>query len=153
MKHDNIAVSRKASLVLAAVLVLWFTATMLLGTSTSGVELNAPPSSDPPQPGELPACVAVHTYDSRGWGGLKTVQSDVWLRGCNTSSGELRVESGPTCRATSLLGAGKAICTASPDGTSLKVSVRMVYPFGLNLITGPNTTTTFWIDHSGGYHS
>ena len=145
--------SRKASWILAAGLVVFLFSPMLIGSGNAGVELNSTPASSPPQPGELPACVSAHTYDSRGWGALKTIQSDVWLTGCNNSAGQLRLESGPTCRATSLLGGGQATCTAVPDGTSLKVFVHIVYPFGLNLIAGPNTTTTFWIDHSGGYHS
>ncbi len=124
----NTDVSRKTSWVYVVGLAVWLMSPMLLGAGTGGVELNSPVDV-PPEPGQLPACVSVHTYDSRSWGGWKTVQSDVWLTGCNNSSGELRVQSGPTCTATSFLGAGEAICTATPDGSKLKVAVKVVYPF------------------------
>jgi hypothetical protein len=116
---------------------------MLLGFNTSGVELNVPARSRRFRPGRRSANLhTVHTYESRYWGGFKTIQSDVWLTGCNNSAGELRLQSGPTCRTASFVEPGTATCIA-------KVVVRVVYPFGRNLIAGPKTTATFAIDPSG----
>jgi hypothetical protein len=126
---------------------------MLLGGGGGGVELHSSYSDFPPQPGALPACVSAHTFDSRSWGGWNTIRSDVWLTGCNNASGQLRIESGPTCQATSFLGAGHITCTATPDGSNLKVVVHVDYPLGLNLVAGQRTTTSFWVDPSGDYSS
>jgi hypothetical protein len=126
---------------------------MFLGLGTSGVELRSTPTAAPPQPGELPACVSAHTFDRRSWGGLTTIEFDVWLMGCNDAAGQLRLESGPTCEATSFLGAGQATCTATQDGSELKVVLHLSYPFGLNLLAGPPTTRTFWIQPGGSYRS
>lgn len=135
---------------LAAVLVVLLFSPMLLGASTAGVELLSTPSGTS---SGLPHCVSAHTYDSRGWGGFTTVRSDVRLIGCNNPAGHLQLSAGPICDAKSFLGAGQATCIATSDGSDLKVVGHFVYPFGLNLLAGPNTTTTFWIDHSGSYRS
>lgn len=78
---------------------------------------------------------------------------NVRLIGCNNPAGHLQLSAGPICDAKSFLGAGQATCIATSDGSDLKVVVHFVYPFGLNVLAGPNTTTTFWIDHSGSYRS
>jgi hypothetical protein len=146
--------ARKSSIVLLVVVAVALLTPILFGYSTSGVELNAPPVVSPNglfQPSEPPGCVSVHTYSSRFWPGLQMLRSDVWLRGCNDSAGHLSLVSGPTCQATSFLGRGKASCTATQAGDSLRVVVQMNYPFGLNEWAGQPTRTTFMIDPGGGY--
>jgi hypothetical protein len=145
--------NRKARWILVAVVAVWLISPMLLGSGTGGVELGHTDTSFPPQPGQLPACVSVHTFEYRNWGGWKTIQSDVWLTGCNNAEGQLRLESGPTCRATSFLGSGQATCSAAADGNKLKVVVNILYPFDLNVLDPQKATTIFWIDPGGSYSS
>lgn len=155
-ESDNGIMARNALLVLGLALLLWLVGSMLLGPGVSGVRLDHTQASHPGvayQPGELPACVSVHTYDWRTWPGVQTIRSDVWLTGCNNSAGELRASSGPTCQATSFLGRGTATCTASPAGRSVKVVVHIVYPFGLNLIAGQPTTTSWTVNQYGNWSS
>jgi hypothetical protein len=147
-------VTRKSSLVLVVVVAVAVMTPILFGYGTSGVELNAPPGVSPnalSQPSEPPGCVSVHTFSSRFWPGLQLLRSDVWLKGCTDSGGQMRLVSGPTCQATSFLGRGTASCTATPAGDSLSVLVRINYPFGLNDWAGQPTTTKFVIDPGGGY--
>ncbi len=144
--------TRKSWLVLVAVVAVALMSPILFGNSTSGVELNAPPGVSPnvlSQPSEPPGCVSVHTFSSRFWPGLQLLRSDVWLKGCIDSGGQMRLVSGPTCQATSFLGRGTASCTATPTGKSLQVVVRIDYPFGLNEWAGQPTTTRFMITTNG----
>jgi hypothetical protein len=140
--------TRSTSAVVGVGLAVWMFGPMLLGSNASGVELGQTPVT---QPGELPACVSAHTFDSRFWGGWQTLRSDVWLTGCSNSAGQLRAASGPTCRATSFLCPGSATCTASPAGDGLKVVVQLDYPFGLDLIAGRPLKTAFTVSRSGGW--
>jgi hypothetical protein len=149
----NYRVSRKATWVLAVGFGVWLIGPMLPGSGSGGVELRSTYADFLPQPGQLPACVSVHTYDLRSWGSWSTFRSDVWLVGCNNAAGQLRIASGPSCRATSFLGGGQATCIATPDGNKLKVTVNFVYPFGLNQVAGPKSSSTFWVDPGGGYSS
>ena len=153
MKHDNTGVGRKASWLLAMGLVVFLFSPMLLGTSKAGVELAAMPAGVTTKPSDLPRCVSAHIYDSHGWGSFTTIRSDVRLIGCNAAAGRLRPAAGPICEATSVFGGGQATCTATPDGSDVKVVVHLKYPFGLNLLAGPPSTATFWISPSGSYHS
>jgi hypothetical protein len=71
------------------------------------------------------------------------LRSDVWVTGCKDATGQLRVFSGPTCRATSFMGPGTATCTAVPEGDHLKVTVHITYPFFLESLNGMPSTTAF----------
>lgn len=144
--------TQKSWLVLAVVVAVALMSPMLFGSGTSGVELNAPPGVTPnvlSQPNEPPGCVSVHTFSSRFWPGLQLLRSEVWLKGCTDSGGQMHLVSGPTCQATSFLGRGTATCTATPTGDSLEVVVRIDYPFGLNESAGQPTTTRFRINTNG----
>ena len=103
------------------------------------------------QANRLPACVSAHTVDSREWGSLQTIRADVWVSGCKDANGRLQLSAQPKCTATSFLGPGTATCSATESGGSIKVVVYVVYPFGLDLIAGQPTTTSFMIDTGGGY--
>ena len=136
---------------LALALCAWLLGPMLLGGGGMGVEMGNgqvnPSLSD--QPPASPPCVSAHTYDSRSWPGFETLRSDVWVTGCKDAAGQLRVTSGPTCRATSFLGPGTASCTAVSQGDSLKVTVHVTYPFFLDSLSGRPATTAFTLTQSG----
>jgi hypothetical protein len=131
--------------VLAVVALVWLLAPMLLGGGGNGVEMGNgpinPALSD--QPPADPPCVSSHTYDYRSWPGFQTLRSDVWVTGCKDATGQLRVFSGPTCRATSFLGPGTATCRAVSEGDHLKVTVHITYPFFLDSLNGRPSTTAF----------
>jgi hypothetical protein len=78
-------------------------------------------------------------------------RSDAWLTGCNNSAGDLRIESGPTCSAQSILGPGAALCSAIPSGHNLRVTITFHYPGLLDQISGQPATSTFTINPSGNY--
>jgi hypothetical protein len=144
--------ARRTSTILGVGAAFWLIGPMLLGSNVSGVALGNPGvtwavATD--QPGALPACVSAHTYDSRSWPGVQTLQAGVWVTGCKDAAGQMRVTSGPTCEATSLLGPGTATCTATSEGDHLKVVVHISYPFGLDWIAGRPSTTAFTLDSSG----
>jgi hypothetical protein len=132
--------------------VLWFLGPILLGAGGTGVMLASSGQWQPDQPAQGPACTSVHTFSSRGWAAVQTVGSDVWLTACKDSTGQLRAVSGPTCRATSFLGAGTATCAAISEGGNLKVTVQVDYPFGLDLIAGP-LASSFTVHSSGSWSS
>jgi hypothetical protein len=136
--------------VFAIALGAWLIGPMLLGGGGSGVELGNgpidPTMSD--QPPALPTCVSAHTYDSRSWPGFQTLRSDVWVTGCQDAAGQLRVTSGPTCRATSFMGPGEATCTAVSQGDHLKVTVHITYPFFLDSLNGRPSTTAFTLSET-----
>ena len=147
---------RNVVIAVGAVLLAWFGASLALGPSGSGVDLNSETSAfstGPPEPGAPTPCVRVHTYSLRGWGSHSLTQSNVWLVGCTDPAGHMRIASGPTCSATSFLGAGTASCYSTPDGSDLKVTVTIHYPFGLDWIANSPSTTTFRIDPGGGYNA
>lgn len=125
---------------------------LLLGPYTGGVYLNAPPAANS-QPGSLPGCVSVHVFSSRGWGSWQTIHSQVDLSGCNTSDGQLRISSGPTCSASSFLGPGTASCSATNVGADIKVRVEIHYPYLLDWTSGSPSVTNFTINPSGNYSS
>ena len=143
--------TRRTSTILGVGAAFWLIGPMLLGSNVSGVALGNPMTwpvaTDPP--GALPACNSSHTYDSRSWPGLQTLRSDVWVTGCKDAAGQMRVTSGPTCEATSLLSPGTATCTATSEGDHLKVVVHISYPFGLDWIAGRPSTTAFTLDSGG----
>jgi hypothetical protein len=142
---------RRVWTVFAVGLALWVFGPLLLGMSSSGVELGIwpPPLGD--QPPESPPCVTAHTYDARSWPGLQMLRSDVWVTGCKDVFGHLRIASGPTCTATSFLGPGTATCTATPAGDRLKVVVHITYPFGLDWLSGRPSTTAWTVSPGGGW--
>ena len=143
---------RRAWNVLAVGFALWIFGPVLLGGSTSGVELgNWPPPQLSDQPPGSPSCVTAHTYDSRSWPGLQMLRSDVWVIGCKDMLGHLRIASGPTCAATSFLGPGTATCTATPDGDRLRVVVHISYPFVLDWLSGRPSTTAWTVSPDGGW--
>jgi hypothetical protein len=124
---------------------------LLLGGSTSGVELGSWPPVQAADPPVSPPCATAHTYDSRGWGSWQTVRSDVWVMACKDVAGQLRLASGPTCAATSFLGPGTATCTTTPAGDRLKVVVHITYPFGLDWLSGRPSTTAWTVSPGGGW--
>ena len=136
---------RRAWTVLAVAALIWLLGPVLLGQSSSGVELgNGPMNTDAAGlPLASPPCVSAHTYDYRSWPGLQMLRSDVWVTGCKDATGQLRVFSGPTCRATSFLGPGTATCRAVSEGDHLKVTVHITYPFFLDSLNGRPSTTAF----------
>jgi hypothetical protein len=145
---------KRAWTVFAVAAAVWLIGPLLLGSNASGVELGAwpqvvPSASD--QPPVSSPCATAHTYDSRGWAGWQTLRSDVWVMGCKDTLGHLRLASGPTCAATSFLGAGTATCTASPAGDRLKVVVHISYPFVLDWLSGRPSTTAWTLSPDGGY--
>jgi hypothetical protein len=143
-------VGRNVAIAVGALFLAWFVGNLALGPSTGGVDLNSNLT------GELavqPPCTAVHTYVGRGWAGHELVRSDVWLTGCKNPAGQMRILAGPTCEATSFLGAGTATCSSAPDGSDLSVTVTVHYPFGLDIVSGGPVTTTFRIDPGGGYNA
>jgi hypothetical protein len=145
-------VRRRAWTALAIGLALWVFGSILLGGSSSGVELGTwPPPQLTDQPPVSPSCVTAHTYDARGWPGLQTLRSDVWVIGCKDVLGNLRIASRPTCSATSFLGPGTATCTATPAGDRLKVVVHISYPFGLDWLYGRPSTTAWTVTPDGGW--
>ena len=147
---------RNVTIAVGVVLLVWFGGSLALGASGSGVELSSQSSAfstGPPEPGAPTPCVRVHTYSVRGWGGRSLIHSDVWLTGCTDSSGHMRIALGPTCSAASFLGPGTASCYSTPDGSDLKVTVTIHYPFGLDLISNSPSTMTFRIDPGGGYNA
>jgi len=152
---QNATVGKRVSIVLGVGFVSWVFGSLLLGGSSGGVFLSSTPMSGDPtgsdQANQLPHCVSAHTVDSRGWGSLQTIRTDVWVSGCNDANGHLQLSAQPKCTATSFLGQGTATCSASESGGSIKVVVNVVYPFGLDLIAGRETTTSFMVDPNGGY--
>jgi hypothetical protein len=150
-------VGKRVSTVLGVGFALWVFGSLLLGNSSGGVFLNSTPVIGDPsasyQANQLPKCVSAHRVDSREWGSLQTIRSDVWVSGCNDASGQLHLSAPPKCEATSFLGQGSATCTASQEGSSVKVVVHVVYPFGLDFIAGQPTTTSFTVSPSGNYSS
>ena len=144
---------QKIGLIVLGIFFFWFGLNMALGPSGSGSQTNYVWAGGPnatPQPGELPQCVKVHTYSTRGWTGHELIRSDVWVTGCNNAEGQLRVASGPTCTAETFLGPGTAFCSSAPSGNDLRVSVAFDYGF-LNQISGQLRTSTFTISPSGNY--
>jgi hypothetical protein len=75
----------------------------------------------------------------------------VWVSGCKEANGQLRLSAQPRCTATSFLGQGTVTCPAPETGGGIKVVVNVVYPFGLDLIAGPQSATSVKIDLGGGY--
>lgn len=141
--------------VLGVGFALWMFGGLLLGGAGGGVFLRSTPVIGDPaasyQANQLPGCVSAHTVDSRGWGSLQTIRTDVWMTGCKDANGHLRLSVQPRCTATSFLGQGTVTCPASESGGGIKVVVNVVYPFGLNLLAGPQTSTSFKIDSGGSY--
>jgi hypothetical protein len=150
-------VGRNAAIALGIFVALWLVRGMLLGNGYSGVFLSSTPithaDGSPSRPGELPSCVSVRVLDTRSWPGLETIHSEVSLTGCNNSAGELRLTSGPTCKATSFLGPGTASCTATQSGRDLKVVFSANYPVGIGFFAVEPTTTTFRLTPEGSYFS
>ena len=134
---------------------LYVAGNLMLGGGTSGVFLGSSPvigeTSGSYQASQLPACVSAHTFESRGWGSLQTIRTDVWVSGCKDANGQLRLSAQPRCTATSFLGQGTVTCPATETGAGIEVVVNVVYPFGLNLLAGPQTATSFRLDSGGGY--
>ena len=133
----------------------WLVSSLLLGGSTGGVFTGSTYNMDAsgnPDPNQVqPNCVSVHTWNARAWGSFETIRYDVWVNGCNASSGKLELSTPLRCTARSFLGPAAASCTAALDGNRLKVSVSLSYPIGLGLLAGYPNPSTFYVDPGGGY--
>lgn len=139
----------------ALVVLMWFITPLLLGGSTGGVYGGSTYSTDAggaPDPNQTqPNCISTHVFDQRAWGNWQTIRYDVWVNGCRDSNGKLQLSSPPACSASSFLGPGSATCTASRNGSRLKIDVRLTYPLYLGLIAGYPTSPVFYVDPGGGY--
>ena len=147
---------RSSAIIPGSLIALWVLANLAPGPSTGGVELNSEPtasSTAAPADGHAAACERVHEYQARGWGGLDLVRSDVWLTACTNSSGQMRIAKGPTCSAASVLGRSSADCTSAPDGSDVRITLNVHFPFWVAWMSAAQATLTFRIDPGGGYNS
>lgn len=142
--------ARKLAIAAGAVFLAWFGVNLALGTSGSAVELGSNPTAELTAD---PRCTTVHTYFARGWTGHELARSDVWLTGCKNSSGQMRIQSGPTCSVSTVFGPGTARCSSVADGSDLRVTVTDNYPFLLGALLELPDSTTFRIDPGGGYNA
>ena len=131
--------------VAALVVLAWFIAPLLLGGSTSAVELNSVPAAE-----GQPACEADHVFNARNWGGFETVRYDVWVFGCVDANRRLQPTTPPKCSAKSFLGPALANCSATQAGNRIRVNVEVSYPLGLGVIAGYPNPSTFYL-YAGGY--
>lgn len=144
------AVGRNVAIAVGALFLAWFAVNLALGPSGSAVELS---SNQNEGLDSQPQCTAVHTFAVRGWAGHELARSDVRLTACKNSAGQMRIQGVPNCSAASFLGAGTATCSSAPDGSDLRVTVIVSYPFLLGPMLGLPATTTFRIDPGGGYNA
>jgi hypothetical protein len=147
---------RTGAVFVIALLAFWLLPAFALGPSSGGVELNSEPTASAtsgPVPGQPAPCARVHEYQARGWGGQSLIRSDVWLTACTNASGQMRIATGPKCSASTTFGWSSANCSSAPDGSDVRVTLNVQYPFWVAWISGLPATLTFRIDPGGGYTS